>query len=571
MPQRQGLLGRTMAGLAVMILSVSAFSLADPPASAPTSELDATFVGMKVPDRVLTDQVFPVGITFRNTGSKAWWCEAVRLRSAEPRNNLNWGTNFIIMAQGTSTAPGAEVTFRSNLKAPSEPGETAFRWQLVKVPSTWFGEPTALKTIRVEPRPAEKAPTTRPAPPDPSARRVLTFDDFEYVGSFKPPKRVHGARGAFSESGLALRKMDDGATRLFMNYTHPRQVLFEIEVPPLVKVADGRHGELKVAELRKVWGEIRAPAQGGKGIAPNGGFVWDEDTDTLYWTSYHGYKTGAAPPVLGASKLRDDGTVTHFGPWYVRKRLYKSYWGGVIRLPEAFAAEYTGGRTLGLGFGGYYSICAPASRGPALGAIATPDPEAEEVDLLEMLVYPHKSPAPRDGNYLNANCGFWAEQPESPEKGYWTYDDWCRAGVFIEAPAGHAYIAFVRLGTGRIGYDFGSIGSAGSAQYWYAYDPAELGRAAKGMRKPTGCCTCARDGPTTTASARAIPACTSTASGRPWALKGPAPPHRTRIVSTEALPPASGPPRACAPRSPSPRAWRRCCPTCRCGSSTARP
>jgi len=364
MPQRQGLLGRTMAGLAVMILSVSAFSLADPPASAPTSELDATFVGMKVPDRVLTDQVFPVGITFRNTGSKAWWCEAVRLRSAEPRNNLNWGTNFIIMAQGTSTAPGAEVTFRSNLKAPSEPGETAFRWQLVKVPSTWFGEPTALKTIRVEPRPGEKAPTTRPAPPDPSARRVLTFDDFEYVGSFKPPKRVHGARGAFSESGLALRKMDDGATRLFMNYTHPRQVLFEIEVPPLVKVADGRHGELKVAELRKVWGEIRAPAQGGKGIAPN------------------------------------DGTVTHFGPWYVRKRLYKSYWGGVIRLPEAFAAEYTGGRTLGLGFGGYYSICAPASRGPALGAIATPDPEAEEVDLLEMLVYPHKSPAPRDGNYL---------------------------------------------------------------------------------------------------------------------------------------------------------------------------
>jgi hypothetical protein len=101
-----------------------------------------------------------------------------------------------------------------------------------------------------------------------------------------------------------------------------------------------------------------------------------------------------------------------------------------------------------------------------------------------MLHYPHDSPAPRDGDYLNANCGFWSEQPAGPNRGTWTYDDWCRAGAFITAPGGQAYVAFVRLGTGRLGYDFGAITSAGASQYWYFYDPRELGEAASGKRRP---------------------------------------------------------------------------------------
>jgi hypothetical protein len=164
--------------------------------------------------------------------------------------------------------------------------------------------------------------------------------------------------------------------------------------------------------------------------------------------------------------------------------LYKSYWGGVLTLPRAFADRYTGGRTLALGFGGYYSICGPASRGPALGAIADPNAGQAFVPVTALLYHPHDVPAPRNGDYFNANCGFWSDQPVGPEQGVWTYDDWCRAGVFVETKAGQAYVAFVRLGTGRLGYDFGTITSAGTAEYWYGYDPQDLGAAAGGQKAP---------------------------------------------------------------------------------------
>ena len=449
-------------------------------------DYDAAFVRITVPDRVTAHQVFSVAITMRNTGAKPWGGWPIRLRSVGPQNHLKWGTRYILIAQGTSVKRDEDYTFRSRLKAPAAAGRAGFQWQVCKDGKTWFGETTPARVIEVTPRPVETP--TKPKAPEgvPGGRKVLTFEDFEYVGSFKAPRTVGKARGAFSESGLALRPTADGTQRMFMNYTHPTQVLFEIEIPPLAKAEEGKHTGLKTAEVRKVWGSLGIPKAGEQAIHPNGGFVWIEARQMLVWTWYHGYKTGKAPPVLGATRLSADGKMTHYGPWRISSPsgLYKSYWGGVVALPRAFADQYTGGRTLALGFGGYYSICAPASRGPALGAIAEPDPAKATVAVTEMLCHPGKSPAPRDGDYFNANCGYWGDQPESPEKGAWTYDDWCRAGAFIDAPAGHAYIAFVRLGTGRMGYDFGRITSAGTSQHWYFYDPIDLGEAAMGRKKP---------------------------------------------------------------------------------------
>jgi hypothetical protein len=350
----------------------------------------------------------------------------------------------------------------------------------------WFGQTSPARAIELVSRPREAGAPALAASPAPAGKRVLKVTDFEYAGSFKPPKTVNEARGAFSESGLALRSMPDGRDRLFMNYTHPVQVLFEVEIPELVKADRGPHGDLRFADLKRTWGPLKLAIPGEETLSPNGGFVWREATRTLIWTWYHGYKTGEAPPVLGATRLSDDGQVASFGPWRVTAPggLYKSYWGGVIALPQAFAAEFTEGKPLALGFGGYYSICAAASRGPALGAVPEPDPEQPSVPVTPLLCHPHDSPARRDGEYFNANCGFWGDQPRDLEHGTWTYDDRCRAGVFIETPAGEAYLAFVRLGTGRLGYDFGAITSAGSSEYWYIYNPRELGEAAAGRRKP---------------------------------------------------------------------------------------
>jgi hypothetical protein len=451
-----------------------------------SKDYDGAFVRMRVPERVKAHDVFPVTITMRNTGSQTWEGWPIRLRSVNPPNNRTWGTDYILIAQGTAVKAGEEYAFRSHLKAPAGAGKVNFQWQVCKDGDHWFGEVTPAKTIEVVPNTTAARTVIVPHERTTTIKKVLAFDDFEYLGSFKPPKVVNEARGAFSESGLALRPMPDGRDRLFVNYTHPAQVLFEIEIPHLVRVQDGRHADLKTADVKKVWGSVKVPYSDEETLSPNGGFVWIEERKTLFWTWYHGYKTGEAPPVLGATRLADDGTLTHSGPWQVVAPggLYKSYWGGVLTLPRAFADRYTEGRTLALGFGGYYSICGPASRGPALGAI--PDPRAGQtsVPVTALLYYPHEPPAPRDGDYFNANCGFWSDQPAGPEQGVWTYDDWCRAGAFVETKTGHAYVAFVRLGTGRLGYDFGTITSAGTAEYWYCYDPQELGAAAGGRKPP---------------------------------------------------------------------------------------
>jgi len=446
-------------------------------------EMDAKFVRMKAPEKLLTDQPFQASMTMRNTGT-ATWSERphnVKLVAVAPPGNTTWGTNFIILGQGRKIQPGAEHTFGSWLKAPSEPGKYVFQWQVSRTGrgGTVFGEKTEAKTIEVEQRP-EEPPPVPPVQPK-TGKRILTFDDFEYAGSFKLPRRTPaGGDPLYAQYGLALRKMKDGTKRLFMMYF--RGGVFEAEIPPLVKLEGGNHKPLKVAGVRRVWGKL-----GVGGVGANAGFWWDEAKQTLYWSSYHGYWTGGAKrPVLGASKLGDDGKLKHFGPWRIADGSFKAYWGGVTKLPKAFADKYTGGRALALGFGGYYSICGGTSQGPSLAAAAEPDPKKKTLDILPLLVSPWGSghPAPRDGDYIVVSSGWGGKPPASPTRGAWTMEDWVRSGVFIDLPKRHGYIAFVSLGTGRIGYDYGHITCAGRTDWWYIYNPDEMGEVATGKKKP---------------------------------------------------------------------------------------
>ena len=392
-------------------------------------DYDAKFVRMEIPKKVTTDQVFKVVIVMKNTGTRSWGPDNAAhglLRSQDPPNNTTWGTNFIIQRQGTNCKVGKEFSYTSYLRAPHAPGKYSFQWRLTKRKGgAVFGEPTAREVIQVVRRPEPPPPPPAP-PPDPTAKPVLEYEDFEYVGSFKVPGRVGAGRTGFSESGLALRKMKDGTKRLFMNFTHPGQALFEVEIPALVKLGKDNQAELKVAPLKKTWGAIKLKGKAGKKeitIRPNGDFWWDQSSKCLYWTYYHFYwATGELLPTLGVSKLNDDGTMTHSGPWKVPTGHFKAYWRGVTRLSKGFADKYTGGRRLALGFGGVYCCCGSASRGPALCAIAEPNPAKDKVDMVEMLAYARGAKAPRDGNYFS-NVGYWSDQPDSPTKGYWAPTD----------------------------------------------------------------------------------------------------------------------------------------------------
>ena len=62
--------------------------------------------------------------------------------------------------------------------------------------------------------------------------------------------------------------------------------------------------------------------------------------------------------------------------------------------------------------------------------------------------------------------------------------DLVRNGIFIDTPTKHGFIAFYRQQMGRVGYDYGAVTAAGYANWWYFYDPKDLGAVAKGLKKP---------------------------------------------------------------------------------------
>ena len=149
--------------LAFAAVAVASASAARGAQTAP--DHDSAFVRMAVPARLTACDVFSVAITVRNTGTKPWAGPSFRLRSADPRNNVTWGTNYILIAQGTSVGPGREYTFKSRLRAPAEAGTHRFQWQVCRGGTAWFGQATPVRTIEVAPRPADaksrrRSPTT---------------------------------------------------------------------------------------------------------------------------------------------------------------------------------------------------------------------------------------------------------------------------------------------------------------------------------------------------------------------------------------------------------------------------
>ena len=488
-------------GAAVAAPMASAGEAAKPD---PVAGYDAKCAKVVVPKKLLTDQVFRAVIVMKNTGQQSWGPANDRhayLRSQTPLDNNTWGCNFIIQGQGTNVPVGGEFTYASYLKAPPKAGKHVFQWRLARGTSLehdkgkMFGAMTPAVTITVEQRPAEAAPP--PHPKESLGKRLLTYGDFEYIGSFKTPT-IKGKGNSWSGpiwsfAGLALRTLPDGGRRLFVNYDHLAKSLIEVEIPDLVKLTDSNYAKLKVAKVAKVWGRLGKPWTADKNAGANGGIWWDQDSRTMYWGTWHGYWCGPpAHPVLGASKLGDDGKITELGYWFAPSAYEKAYWGGVTGLPKAFADKYTGGRTLAVGFGGGYSGGANCSRGPALAAIAKPDPAKGKLDMVQLLGYFKGARAPRDGDYFVAPgpaYGYWGEPPDSPTKGYWSAGDGVCNGIYIDLPDRHGFIAFAGWTIGRKGYDYAdSVAHVGDrapvmTQAWYFYDPKDLGAAAGKPKK----------------------------------------------------------------------------------------
>ncbi|OGJ84624.1 MAG: hypothetical protein A2268_11410 [Candidatus Raymondbacteria bacterium RifOxyA12_full_50_37] len=443
------------------------------------STFNSQFISVVIPDTLTTDEIFPATIKFKNTGTSTWGAggEVFYLISQNPTRNYTWGTYFIILGQGHTVAPGDTFNFASNLRAPSTPGKWAFAWQCSTVTGhELFGDVVRAESIYVTQR------LETPPPPPQHKDSLLDSSDFEYIGSFKLPA-VAGYENRYVASGLALRTMPDGSKRFFLNTGTYAQCLYEVALPQLAKIEGNSYSALNTATLVKKWTTIAWDSTvSGENLTANGGFWWDDSTNILYWTHYNGYYTGRPFPVLTATRLADDGTITNLKYWYLPEvPRWKAYWRGITHIPKTFADLYTGGRELALGFGGDYSIIQTASCGPSIAAIQKPDTAKDTLDLVEVLRYIYPEAAVRNGNYFLGNSTIWIYQPPSPWDGRFTTGSTCWAGVFIDLPDKKGFVAFVKHGTGRLGYDYGgNTIDPHLEDNWYFYDLKELGDAALG-------------------------------------------------------------------------------------------
>src|SRR5262249_15385436 len=147
------------------------------------------------------------------------------------------------------------------------------------------------------------------------------------------------------------------------------------------------------------------------------------------------------------------GVATGVGAWSLDGRPEKFDRGGTLRIPQWFADRFTDGKSLGVGFGGYFSIVSSASFGPALAAVSDPDitvsPDRSSLENVPLVGYPSTAPAraQRDPNYNSAyDGGDWNPQNGT---GYWTWSDIIYgSATWIDTPSLQGVLFLAKVGEG---------------------------------------------------------------------------------------------------------------------------
>ncbi|MFO1038945.1 MAG: hypothetical protein U1E45_19055 [Geminicoccaceae bacterium] len=328
---------------------------------------------------------------------------------------------------------------------------------------------------------------------DPLDKPAITRSDLVYLGAFAVPGSACGrvdpdhADTMFTSAGIALRRVN-GALRFFgAVHVYSGSLVYEMAYPGLgpadrPPVATVVGEPCDVYRGRKTSSDNPGTLDGG---LPTHGLMWDAARGRLYWSYGHWYDTFGDNPVLGWARLGPGGTVTAHGPWRFRTVAGigpKAVRGGTTRIPKWFADRFTGGATLGLGFGGYYSIIGTGGGqlGPALVATTDPGDATTRMRAVPLLGHPVDHPAARDTSYRSLIDG-------SPTggRGRWQWSDSIEgAGVWIDTPTKQGMLFVATMGTGRIAYEGGTITTEGWETVVYVYHPRQLAEVAAGTRKP---------------------------------------------------------------------------------------
>lgn len=217
-----------------------------------------------------------------------------------------------------------------------------------------------------------------PADQPPPAAGQLLPADLHFEGFFGVPtgQLAAGPYATLAYGGAALAsRVVDGQRHFFLTgHRYANDPLVELLAPAAL---GGTAATAPVAALYRYWGDIyggrKITAEEPDPTEPNAnwteGLLWDEANQQLLWSYGNWYAALAVNnPVLGATVLAPDGSMSVQGPWRTTSESQQTRSFAVFLSPAVSAA--TGGATLGLG-GKMQSINATASWGPALHVIGS--------------------------------------------------------------------------------------------------------------------------------------------------------------------------------------------------------
>jgi PKD repeat protein len=412
-----------------------------------------------------------------------------------------------IVLDGTSYAlAGSAVAFSVSNPNQPQPGGFTYHWtfgdgstDITTTPAdshSYVAIGTYTATVNVTDAAGDQSSSSAPVTisnnsTDPLFTPVVNQSSFTYVGSFALPHSANGADTAYSFGGLTYRYVN-GNLQFFS--TQSNGDVYEFNNPGV----STDQSNLPQAQVVNNWGNIYSGQKldYNGGSDPTYGIFYDPSSNRLYWT--YGDLYNAAFPMqqsMGYSTLNDaTGVATGAGAWSLTNRPEKYDRGGVLQIPQWFANRYTGGDTLGVGFGGYFSIVSGASFGPSLAAIAPPDPAVNPDDSslanVPLIGYPYQAPdmAHRDTNYTSYYYGTYPTTPgqwnPTNGTGYWTWSDSIfDGGVWINTPGMQGVLFIAKVGQGDVYYQ-SSDRHAQSGQFeWMVYNPADLAAVASGAKQ----------------------------------------------------------------------------------------
>lgn len=348
--------------------------------------------------------------------------------------------SVVVTATGTFTFTPT-VTARQNAAAPDATDAERSDTFDVTVSDNRGGSAPATVVVAISP--AE----------EPAAAGQLLPADLSFEGFFRVPTGQLGvgqyADLAYGGAAMGSRVVDGERHFFFTGHRYANDPLIELVAP---ETLGGDPASAPVASLFRYWGDIyggrKVTSEQPDGSQPNEnwteGLLWDEVNQRLLWSYGNWYAAAHVDnPVLGATTLNPDGTVTVQGPWRTSSDSQQTRSFAVFLSPAVSAAA--GGANLGLG-GKLQSINAGASWGPSLNAITAPTDEPTDSPLGAQVVISHpitptSQRTPRIPDYEVARNpdgtpDTAGTQPPVDGVGFWTELDETTGAVFVHTGSG---------------------------------------------------------------------------------------------------------------------------------------